>query len=189
MFSFEANDAVIIEQQKALEAALSTSPEAQKVLRMIIRKSILEARASVVGNIRFKNGDPRGAAKAVRSTVYRKVLGGNLNIYNSKKAHGKNGYEPPRTLRPGQRGGNRRKRSANTQRMMDYAPQDRGMILRWNNDGSRNGDRKTRYGNRGSLTARHFFRQLGDRAIGTMADNLTRVIEEEMAALLSNRNS
>ena len=54
MFSFEANKAVILESQKALEAALSTSREAEKVLRKIIRKYVLEARAEVVKNIKFK---------------------------------------------------------------------------------------------------------------------------------------
>ena len=99
MFEFEVNDAVILEQQRALEAALSTSPKAQTVLRKIIRKYVMEARAKVVSDIHFKNGDPRGAARAVRTAVYKKVLGANINIFNSSKAHGSNSYEPPRKLR------------------------------------------------------------------------------------------
>lgn len=33
MFEFEANEAVIVEQQKALEAALTSNPRTEKVLR------------------------------------------------------------------------------------------------------------------------------------------------------------
>ena len=183
MFEFEANEAVILESQKALEAALSTSPKAQAVLRKIIRKYVLDARAKVVNGIHFKNGDPRGAARSVRTAVYKKVLGSNINIFNSIKAHGSNNYEPPRKLRPGQRGGNRLQRSAKTDRMMHYAPLDRGMILRWVNTGT--GERTTRYGNRGAIAARNFFRPLGDRAMGQMRDNLAAAIEAEMQAILS----
>lgn len=183
MFEFEANEAVIMESQKALEAALSTSPEAQKVLRKIIRKYVLEARAKVVSSIKFENGDPRGAARAVRTAVYKQVLGANINIFNSSKAHGSNNYEPPRKLRPGQRGGNRRLRGADTDRRMHYAPLDRGFILRFVNSGTEN--RTTRYGGRGAIAARNFFRPLGDRALGIMRENLATAIEEEMTKLLN----
>lgn len=183
MFSFEANEAVILESQKALEAALSTSPKAQTVLRRIIRKYIKEARTQVVNSIHFKNGDPRKSAWAVRNAVYKKVLGANINIFDSRKAHGASSYEPQRKLRQGQRGGNRLQRSAKTDRMMHYAPQGRGMILRWQNEGT--GERTSRYGNRGTIAARNFFRPLGDRAMGQMRDNLSMAIEEEMQALLN----
>lgn len=188
MFEFEVNEAVIVEQQKALEAALTSNPRTENVLRDIIRKFILEARQEVVQGITFKHGDPRGAAQAVRSSVYKKVFGGNLNIYNSRKAHGENSYDPPRKLQPGQRGGNRVERGSTTDRMMHYAPQDRGMILRWVNSGTNDRTAGTRGGrlggNRGNIEARNFFRPLGDRALGRMRDNLATAIEEELAKLL-----
>lgn len=187
MFQFEANESVIVEQSQALEAALSSNPKTQQVLRKIIRKYILEARERVVAGIRFKNGDPRGAARAVRSSVYKRVFGGNLNIYDSRRAHGTNSYEPRRKLREGQRGGNRIPRSAKTQRMMSYAPLDRGMILRWNNDGT--GERTSRYGNRGSIAALHFFRSLGDRSLGVMRDTISTVIEDELSKIMSEKMS
>ena len=183
MFKFEFNNAIILEQQRALEAALSTSPKAQTVLRKIIRKYVMEARAQVVSGIHFKNGDPRGAARAVRTAVYKKVLGANINIFNSRKAHGSNNYEPPRKLREGQRGGNRLPRNRDTERSMHYAPQDRSFILRFVNSGTAN--RTTRYGNRGAIAARNFFRPLGDRAMGQMRDNLAKAIEAEMQALIN----
>lgn len=201
MFAFEVNDSVILESQQALEAALSTNPKAQAVLRKIIRKYILEAREKVINDIKFKNGDPRGAAKAVRTAVYKKVLGANINIFNSRKAHGTNNYEPPRKGTP-KRGGNRRKRSQRTSQIMSYSPLDRGFILRWINDGTNerninfkpNDRRKVdkwnmhpNTGNRGSIAARHFFRPSGDRALGMMRDKLAVAIEEEMTRLLTTQ--
>lgn len=188
MFEFEANEAVIIEQQKALEAALSTNPKTEAVLRKVIRKYVLEARKDVVQGIKFNNGDPRGARQAVRTSVYKKVLGANINILNGRKAHGTNSYEPPRKLRQGQRGGNRVKRGSRTDQVMHYAGPDRGFILRFVNSGTGGREAGTRggrlTGNRGSIAARNFFRPLGDRALGTMRDNLERAIEAELEALL-----
>ena len=202
MFEFEANEAVILESQKALEAALSTSPEAQKVLRKIIRKYIMEARAQVVRDIKFDNGDPRQTARAVRTAVYKKVLGANINIYNSSKAHGSNSYVPPRKGSTG-RGGNRRKR--NSRDLGIYAPLDRGFILRWVNEGmtktnprviqftpneGRKVDKWNKHpntGNRGAIAARNFFRPLGDRALGMMRENLAVAIEEEMEKILTKQ--
>ena len=195
MIGLEVNDAVILEQQKVLESALSTNPKTQKALQKLIRKVIMEARAKVssAASNKMKN-DPRGAAQAVRTSVYKKILGANINIFSSRKAHGTNGYEPPRN--PSVRGGNRRTRSARTSRIMSYAPLDRGFILRWINDGTP-GERNIKFtqndrrkvdkwnkhpntGNRGAIAARHFFKPLGDRALGMMRDNLAVAIEEEM---------
>lgn len=188
MFEFEANDAMIVEQQKVLEAALTTNAKTQAVLRRLIRKHILAARAEVVNGIRFKGGDPREARRAVRSSVYKRVFGANLNLFRSLKAHGSSSYEPPRTLREGKRGGNRVKRGARTQQMMQYAGMDRCMVLRWQNDGTGERTAGTRggrlSGNRGSVPALRFFRQLGDRALGRMRDTLEQAIEEELVKLL-----
>ena len=141
MFQFEANEAIIVEQNKVLEQALSTNPKTQNVLRKLIRKVIMQERASVVASIKFENGDPRGSARAVRTAVYKKILGANINIYNSRKAHGSTSYEPPRN--PSHRGGNRRTRSGRTQQIMSYGPLDRGFILRFQNDGT--GDRSVNF--------------------------------------------
>jgi hypothetical protein len=192
MFKFEYDDNVILESKKALEAALSTSPKAQIILRKIIRKYLKEAYWNVVNNINFKNGDPRGTRYAVRTTVYKKVLGANINIYQRGRAKGEeNSYEPPRKLRPGQRGGNRVKRGERTNQVMHYGPLDRGWILYILNKGTDERISGTRggkiSGNRGSISARNFFKPLGDRALGIMRDNLSKAIEEEMEKLLSEQ--
>ena len=201
MIGFEFNDTVILEQQKVLEAALSTNPKTQKALQKLIRKVVMEARSKVVSAAEnaMKN-DPRHAARAVRTAVYKKILGANINIYNSRKAHGRNNYEPPRKGVSG-RGGNRRTRSPRTSQIMGYAPLDRNFILRWINDGTpgarnieftyndrRKVDKWNKHpntGNRGNIAARNFFRGAGERALVQAADELANLIDTELEAMLN----
>jgi hypothetical protein len=201
MITLDVNDSVILEQQRALEAALSTNPKTQKALQKLIRKVIMEARAKVVSTAREKmDNDPRGAAQAVRTSVYKKILGANINIFSSRKAHGHNDYEPPRKGVSG-RGGNRRTRSPRTSQIMGYAPLDRGFVLRWINDGTpgarnikftpndlRKADKWNKHpntGNRGSIAPRHFFRGAGERALAQAADNLATLIDTELADMVN----
>ena len=209
MIGLEVNDAIILEQQKVLEAALSTNPKTQKALQKLIRKALMEARASLSDYIKTKlaNNDPRGAARAVRTSVYKKILGGNINILNSKKAHGTNDYEPPRTLRPGQRGGNRRPRSPRTNKVMHYAGEDRQFILRFVDSGTKqraierltevkrkSGGSKfvwrqdaSKYGNRGSIAARNFFKTGADQRLRRATEYLADLINEELEAMLNKK--
>ena len=187
MIGIEMNNTVVVEQQKILEQALSTNPKTQKALQKLIQQVIKEARDEVVNNTRFNNGDPRGARYSVRRTVYKKILGANINIYNSRKAGKPTSYEPPRKLREHQRGGNRLKRSTKTQRMMSYGPHDRGMILRWANSGT--DVRDTRYGSRGSIVPRNFFRNAGERALVRAANNLANLIDAELENILNKKGN
>ncbi len=191
MVGLEINDAIVVEQKKVLEQALSTNPKTQKALQKLIRQVIIEARAQVVSNIKFENGDPRHTARAVRTSVYKKILGANINVYNGRKAHGSNNYEAPRTLRPGQRGGNRVPRGRNTERMLKYAPNDRQMILRWVNSGTGERMAGTRggriSGNRGSIAPRNFFKANGDRALVQAADALANLIDTELMNILNKK--
>ena len=203
MVGLEINDAIILEQQRVLEAALSTNPKTQKALQKLIRKVILDARKSVSDAAKNKmKNDPRGAAQAVRTSVYKKILGANINIFSSRKAHGSNNYEPPRKGVSG-RGGNRRTRSGRTRQIMGYAPLDRGFILRWINDGTpgarnieftyndrRKVDKWNKHpntGNRGNISARNFFRGAGERALAQAADSLAGLIETELEAMLNKK--
>ena len=202
MISLEINDAVVLEQKQVLERALSTNPKTQKALQKLIRRVIIEARASVVkATANALKKDPRHAARAVRTAVYKKILGANINIYNSLKAHGHTSYEPPR--HPSRIGGNRRPRSSNTARYMGYDALDRGFILRWVNGGtpgSRNinftpNDRRKvdkwnkhpNTGNRGNISARNFFRGAAERALVQAVDNLSNLIDTELEAMLNKK--
>lgn len=204
MIGFDFDGSVLLEQQKALEAALSSNPKTQRALQKLIRKAIVAARAEVVQSIgRSLAHDPREARRAVRTAVYKKVLGANINIYDSRRAHGTTSYEPPRTLQQGQRGGNRRTRTFRTQQVMHYGPQDRGFILRFVNNGTsgrnvsfianerRKADRwnhNPNTGNRGNISPRNFFRGAGERALVRAADNLANMIDGELAAMLEPKN-
>ena len=209
MFGFEFNDTITLEQQKVLESALSTNPKTQKALQKLIRKALMQARSELSDYIKTKldNDDPRGAARAVRTSVYKKILGGNINILNSKKAHGTNSYEPPRTLRPGQRGGNRRPRSQRTNTVMHYAGEDRQFILRFVDSGTKqraierltevkraSGGSKfvwrqdaSKYGNRGSIAARNFFKTGADPRLRRATEYLADMINEELEAMLNKK--
>ena len=210
MFRFEADNAVFIEDQRTLEAALSTNPKTKEALQGLVRKCILEARHSVAMSIKFANGDPRNTRQAIRSTVYRKVFGGNLNILDSKKKHGKNAYQTPKTNRGNLRGGNRMARSPRTQQILDYAPFDREFIMRFVDSGTkqrfvgfRNAqksnsrrylDTKQRWdagggrtGNRGAIAARGFFQRYGERALEIAADKLAALIESELSNTLEKK--
>ena len=201
MFRLDVNEEAVVEQSQLLERLLSTNPKTQKALQELIRQVILEARAQVVGSISFDNGDPRQARRAVRTAVYKKILGANINIYNSRKAHGRTSYEPPRKGSTG-RGGNRRSRNMNTQRIMSYDANDRGFILRFVNSGT-NGrniqfttnDRRhvdkwnahPNTGNRGQITPRNFFRPVGERALVQATDHLANLIDTELEKMLNKK--
>ena len=191
MIGLEVNDAVILEQQKVLEAALSTNPKTQKALQKLIRKALMEVRPELVSAARSAmDSDPRGAAHGIRTAVYKKILGGNINILNMRKKAGTpTSYEPPRKLRPGQRGGNRVPRGKRTDTVMHYGPHDRQWILRFINSGTSDRTAGTRggrlSGNRGSIAARNFFRGAGERALTKAADNLATLIDTELEAIMS----
>jgi hypothetical protein len=200
------DNTLISNQEQNLRAAMSTDPKMRKVIQQHIREALFEARRDVMAAFPAEH-DPREARRAIRTSVYDKVLGGNINILTGKKAHGTNSYEPQRTLTPGQRGGNRRKRSERTKQVMSYAPLDRGFILRFVNSGTKTrvigfrntlkGNRtryenrvyrinrgdKARTGNRGAIAARNWFRQSAESALGTAAANIAEMIEIEAAAI------
>lgn len=210
MFRFEADNAVFIENQRTLEAALSTNPKTKEALQGLVRKCIFEARRQVAMSIKFANGDPRNTRQAIRSTVYRKVFGGNLNILDPKKAHGKNAYQTPQTNRGHLRGGNRMARSPRTQQILDYSGLDREFIMRFVDSGTRqrfvgfrNAQKSNsrryletkqrwdagggRTGNRGAIAARGFFARYGERALEIAADKLATLIESELKNTLEKK--
>lgn len=202
MFGLEVNDAAVVEQKQILDQLLSTNPKTQKALQQLIHQVILEARAQVVSSIQFQNADPHQSRRAVRSTVYKKILGGNINILNSRKAHGTQAYQYQHKLREGQRGGNRVKPTLRTIQIQTYAPQDRGFILRWINSGAddrhinfspdirRKVDRwnhNPNTGNRGTITGKSFFRDYGQRALERAAEHLGTLIDAELEKILNKQ--
>lgn len=144
----------------------------KKVMQAALKKTRAETRQKM-------KSDPRKAYQAVKMMVYKKIIGGNLNIFAPRKA-GESKYADFHTksrMTPGQRGGNRRKRSENTIRMDTYMGKDRGFILRWMQRGT--ADRRIQTskqgatGNRGRLKANLDFPGITERHLQTALDELT----------------
>jgi hypothetical protein len=182
-----AQDAIIvtgIEQQlEALKKMQTDNPAIKKALQAIIRRSIAEARKNVVKDARdVLENDPRHAYKAVRNSVYKQVLGGQINILPSHHRGAPTNYRKPIKERDAHaRGGNRRPRSFDTMRMESYEGVDRGFILRFQNDGTV--ERETRYGNRGALRARQWFLRSSvfqlDAASSRVAEEIEKLLQQE----------
>lgn len=195
MFEFEVNNDVILQQQKVLEAALSTNPKTQKALQKLINKVLKDARADVVSAMRasYRNGDPRGTAHNVRRIVYKEILGGNLNILNRRKnkASRSNSYEPPRKLRPHQRGGNRVPRGRRTEQVMHYGPLDRWWIQYILDHGTVERQAGTRngglHGNRGRIAPRNIFSRVASGALQAASERLAILIDTELENILKEK--
>ena len=189
---FSVNSDAIELQVKQIESMMTDNPELRKKLQDAIREDVWKARNSVVSNMStvFANGDPAEARRAVRNIVYEKILGANLNIMNMKKGTAQwkvRQIDRKVEQNPKMRGGNRIKRSFKTTRMHGYEGKARGMILRWVNSGV--GDRVTRYGNRGSITARDFFGPLAGAALDVVSQHMAQIIEEEIAKAFNDNNN
>ena len=189
--------------QKKLEALQTKDPGMRTALQDVIRTVLKEVRRAVSNSAKSGLGmqsDPRKAYKAVRSAVYKRILGGQVNILSSRKAGKLGNYQKPKKGLP-KRGGNRWGRSDRTNRLEGYEGMNRGFILRFLNAGAadrgiwsytdKSGGRhalgsarsmniKTRAysGNRGSITARNWFGNRSQKELENVSDKLQRLIDE-----------
>lgn len=184
------------EFEKKLEQLRTDNPGFEKRLRDVIRKVLGHARANLRKDAASGLGmdsDPRHAYKAVRFAVYKRLFGGQLNILQSRRAGAMRLYEPPRTLDPSKRGGNRRQRSPRTTNLMSYNGVDRGFILRFLNAGTQdrniafktNDRRKVdkwnkhpNTGNRGAIAARNWFRGASLQELQSVAGEMQQLIDK-----------
>lgn len=183
MITAEIDKDALEAQARKLAALVVDRPEMRKRIRAAIRKELQAARGRLSGAVRSAlPNDPRKAYRAVRYAVWKRVLGGNLNILNSRRAGARYWLNRERKvdMNPGMWGGNRRKMSARTVQVQSYFGKDRGFILRFVNGGT--DERDTRYGRRGRITPRNFFLGNANAAIEQAAENLGGIIEEELAA-------
>lgn len=172
---------VTIENNVKLERLLASNPEMEKKVQKIVRKVLTVAQKSVQ-----RTAMPLSSKEAylgVRKAVYKKVLGGNINIISGGKSAGKRAPIPPESERKKthDRGGNRIPRSKRTEDLLSYAGPDRSFILRFMNDGTTT--RTSRYGNRGAIAARNWFGPAATQALeqsAQMFDELiTKLVEQE----------
>lgn len=195
MIQIEVDQAVAQAQQRALAALFVSNPETRKRIRKIIRAEIKDAAKRLKEDAKYEmTEDPRHAYKAVKVSIYRKILGGNVSILNPRRAGQK--YQLVKTRKidqnPHQRGGNRVKRSARTEQIDTYYGKDRAFILRFLNSGTVERTAGSRGGNtggrRGSITARNWFGNMGPHEMDLAAENLSAVIEEELAEAYAEMN-
>ena len=183
----------LVEQRKELDKLMMNNPNMEKKVQKLIRKVLMEVRKHM-GNAAKASmkSDPRQAYKAVKTAVYRQILGGSVSILNKRKPATKfSAYEPPRKLRAGQRGGNRVPRGQRTNDVMHYGPYNRQFILRFINSGTSDrmaGSRGGRLsGNRGAIAPRNFFGRAGSSALTRAAENLATMIDTELEAMLNKK--
>lgn len=184
------------EQVKQLRKIMSDDPDFRKRVNAVIRKILMEARKEISGKAKDKmDSDPRHAYKAVRSAVYKRILGGQVNILQKRRAGRAGKYEKPRKGLP-KRGGNRWGRSLRTAQLEGYEGADRGFILRFINAGT--GDRAihsytdregTKHdlrharkgGNRGSIKGRNWFGSTSQKALEKASVSMQEFIDKIIA--------
>lgn len=194
------------EQVKQLRRMMSEDPYFRRRVNAVIKTVLSEARREVTQHAQgAMDSDPRHAYKAVRSAVYRRILGGNLNILQKRKAGAPGNYQKPRKGLP-KRGGNRWGLSQRTKDLEGYEGMDRGFILRFLNAGatdrgitsytdhtgtrhslrsasSQNIKTHALTGNRGSIAPRNWFGQASQQALesasASMQEFIDQIINEE----------
>ena len=184
-----------VEQRKELEKLMMSNPAMEKKVQGLIRKVLGEVRKNMGAAAKdAMKSDPRQAYKAVRTAVYKRILGGNVNILQKRRASGGGGaYTPTRTLKSGQRGGNRRARSERTMKLESYTGSSRGFVLRFLNAGTNNRvvnftphenkkpDKWNKHPNtgfRGRIAPRNFFGDRSHQEMEKAAQKLERLIDE-----------
>ena len=166
-----------IEKQQVFEHLLSTDPHFDMNTRAAVRKVLQEARRNISRDASsYIENDPRKAARAIKHTVYKQLFGGNVSILSKRKAGPKYELIRPRTLQPGQVGGNRRPRVASRNRLDQYYGSDRGFVLRFLASGTISRD--TRYGSRGSIRRTDWFGHVSTWHMQQAAEDLANAINE-----------
>lgn len=212
MIQLEVNQQVARNQQSALAALFISEPETKKRIKKIVREELKDAvkRAREDASFSIKN-DPRQAFRAVKFSVYKRIMGGNISILARRRAGARYQYMRPSAAKNPNwrwdRGGNRRRRSSETERLDTYFGADRGFVLRFLNSGAKKGggDRHIKFtanerrvkdksnehpnsGRRGNISPRGWFDEAGAKEMELAAENLSMVIEDELADIYREIN-
>jgi len=167
----------LIENQHMFEVLLTRNPHFELKIRAAIRKALQEARKKVSKDAAsYIENDPRKAARSIKHTIYKQIIGGNISILQKRKAGQKYQLVRQKTSTPGQVGGNRRLRVESRNRLDQYYGSDRGFILRFLNAGTVN--RETRYGSRGSIGRTNWFGHVAPWHMETATQDVANAINE-----------
>lgn len=148
---------------KMLDRMISEKALKKKDVRKVVRQEISKVRKDVMNSAKSSMGsDPRRAYMGVKTVVYKKINGGNVSLFNPKKAGGMRLYEQPKGGRSGIR--RRRKISDRTIQINSYRGKDRAFILRFINEGTekrtaytKNRSKNNKTANRGEIRGKGFF--------------------------------
>lgn len=189
--------------QRRLDSLVTTNPEMRKHIQDAIRSALKEVRKRLSQDAKTglqMDSDPRHAYKAVRYAVYKRILGGQVNILQKRKAGSPTNYQKARKGLP-KRGGNRWGRSERTKSLEGYEGTDRGFVLRFLNEGTsdrmihsfagkdgksnvlRTGNTmnikyKNLGGNRGNIKARNWFGGASQKQLENAALNIQNIIDD-----------
>lgn len=212
MIELKVNGGAIKLQEKNLERMMTDNPETRESIRALIREVMWEARNATAHEISGEIGGNMQSWRAVRHSVFQKILGANINILGSMKK-GTAQWKVIQKTRmveqnPHMRGGNRRKRTLRTAMIEGYEPKARGFILRFQDSGTRQrfiggrnsmgrGDngllwgrmKQSGRGNRGQITAGNFFYRIASAKLGLAAEKLAAMIDEEIAKIYNQNNT
>lgn len=182
---------VKFETDLRLDRMLTTDKTMEAKLQRIVARVLQEARDKMRG--RMKHLSKREAYLAIRKSVYKRCLGGNINIITPTKGEVKK-QNPPAS---------RRGRLKRTEQIMSYYGASRGFLLRFWNSGTEdrftthmNGHRILRtqkvpwhtyksgeIGGRGRIQARNWFGSMSqqelERAAQLFDDLMTKLIDKE----------
>lgn len=204
MIELKVNSGAIKLEEKNIERMMTDNPETRKVIQDLIRETMWDARNETANEVMGVVGNKGQSARSIRNSVFMKILGGNINIFDMKKGTAKwKIIQKQRKVEqnPKMRGGNRRKRSIRTAMIEGYEPTARGFILRWQDDGTKPrfiGMRNTirNYGRlvsrgtgkRGQIIAGNFFYRIASKHLGTAAKKLATMIDEEIEKIHNQNN-
>ena len=87
MVEVEVNQQLAEAQSIAFARLMFTDKETRNRIRKIIREELKDTAKRLREDARYEmKEDPRKAYRGVKSTVYRKILGGNVSILNPRRA-------------------------------------------------------------------------------------------------------
>lgn len=179
---------ITVEAGDNLQQLLLSNKGMEEKVQRIVRKVLESSRDTLRARSRFVSS--KAAYLAIRKSVYKKILGGNLNIAPSQFRAKHKAQVPPvyhrleyeLNSKGNHRGGNRMPRSRRTEDLLSYWGTDRGFILRFLNAGtpnrSTNGTRPV-----GRITGNDWFvdnsLQVLDRHMGMLDKLMNELIEKE----------
>jgi hypothetical protein len=168
------------EVMKAFEGLRLDEVAKRKDLRKIVRKEIGDVRKKVVQAAAGAMAtDPNRSRNAVLGTVYKRVIGGSVSLFDRKKV------KKMRLVKNRNRGGKsgiirNRYVSDRTKQIRGYMPENRGFILRFINKGTqvRTANGRGGRGNRGAITGKNFFEQTANAGMKIAAENMRRQVDK-----------